>query len=113
LKDRPVVVVLARLTGGDTTQLLVAPITHSKPDDGQGIPIPAAVKRHLGMDSEQSWIVTSELNRFVWPGPDIRPAKGNDSPLYGAIPARLFDQVKRQISDGAGTGRVAISKRTE
>jgi len=113
LKDRPVVVVLARLVEGDETQLLVAPITHSAPDDGQAVLVPPAVKRHLGLDSEQSWIVTSELNRFIWPGPDIRPVKSRDNPLYGPIPARLFEEVKKQISDHAGKSRMSITKRTE
>ena len=106
-------VVLAQLVEGDETKLLVAPITHSPADDGQGVLIPPAVKRHLGLDGEQSWIVTSELNRFIWPGPDIRLAKGKGSPLYGAIPAKLFEQVKQQISGHAKRSRMTISKRTE
>ena len=84
LKDRPVVVVLARLVDGDETQLLVAPITHSEPDDGQGVIIPPAVKRYLGLDGEQSWIVTSELNRFIWPGPGHSSGQGQrQSALWG------------------------------
>jgi hypothetical protein len=43
------------------------------------------VKRHLGLDDEPSWIITTEVNRFVWPGPDIRVVEGSDTPLYGAI----------------------------
>ncbi|WP_294006202.1 hypothetical protein [Sphingomonas sp.] len=94
-------------------QLLVAPITHSTTAPDEGVPIPPAVKRYLGLDDDPSWIVTTELNRFIWPGPDIRSAKDSDTPLYGAIPAKLFEQVKLQISAHAKQGQVAVSKRTE
>jgi hypothetical protein len=65
------------------------------------------------LDDEPSWIVTTEVNRFIWPGPDIRPAKGLGTPLYGAIPAKLFDQVKQQISGNAKAGQSVVVKRTE
>jgi hypothetical protein len=107
------VVVLAKIVEAGQTQLLVAPITHSEPAPGEGVPIPPSVKQHLGLDDEPSWIVTTELNRFIWPGPDIRPAKGSETPLYGAIPARLFEQVKAQISGNAQAKQIAVTKRTE
>ena len=107
------VVVLARIVTGGRTELLVAPVTHSEPRDGEGIPIPQSVKLHLGLDADPSWIVVTELNRFTWPGPDIRPAKGGDNPLYGAIPARLFEQVRQGISRHAQTERLQMPKRTE
>lgn len=113
LKDRPVVVVLARIAEGEFTRLIVAPITHSKAESGEGVPVPQAVKRHLGLDDEPSWIVTTEVNQFIWPGPDIRPAKGSDTPLYGAIPAKLFDQVKQQISANHQARQTSVVKRTE
>lgn len=107
------VVVVARVAAGDRTELLVAPVTRLEPPGGEGIPIPQSVKRHLGLDSDRSWIVVTELNRFTWPGPDIRPTKGGDSPLYGPIPARLFHQVQQAISNHAQAGRLQIPKRTE
>ena len=75
--------------------------------------MPGAVKRHLGLDSDPSWIITTEVNRFIWPGPDIRPAGNSDTPFYGPIPAKLFSQVKQQISDNAKAQQAAIVKRTE
>ena len=113
MKDRPVVVVLAKVVTDQQTQVLVAPVTHSKPEAGNGVFVPAAIKRHLGLDDEDSWIITTEVNRFIWPGPDIRPAKGEDNPLHGAIPARLFEQVKKQISDNAKAAQVTVTKRSE
>src|SRR5437764_13462706 len=50
LKDRPVVVVVARIAKGDRTELLVAPVTHREPQLGEGVEIAPPVKRHLGLD---------------------------------------------------------------
>jgi hypothetical protein len=113
LKDRPVVVVVARVVTGDRTELMVAPVTHAPPRKTPGVAIPQSVKRHLGLDDAPSWVVVTELNRFVWPGPDIRPVKGGETPLYGAIPAKLFEQVRRGISSQAEAGRLLVPKRTE
>src|SRR5690348_1457644 len=65
LKDRPVVVVVARMKNGDPTELLVAPVTHRSPRSREGIEIPASVKRHLSLDEDRSWIIITELNRFT------------------------------------------------
>jgi len=108
-----VVVVVARVTSGDQTQLLVAPITHSQPQTGEGVEIPAPVKRHLGLDRDRSWIVTTELNRFVWPGPDIRVVPTGDSPYYGEIPAKLFEEVRGTILKNRDDGQMRIPIRTE
>jgi hypothetical protein len=114
LKDRPVVVVVARTERDGLTQLLVAPVTHSRPDRNEdGIPIPPRVKKHLGLDEEESWIVVTELNGFIWPGPDIRVAPGSDSPLYDALPAKLFRQVQQGIGRHAAGPAFRMTKRTE
>jgi hypothetical protein len=74
-KDRPVVVVVAAIARKTGTQLLVAPITHVPPERAaDAVEIPATVKRQLGLDSARSWIALTELNGFIWPGPDIRIA---------------------------------------
>jgi hypothetical protein len=95
LKDRPVVVVVATKVLGDHTQVLVAPVTHREPDAGEGVEMPPPVKRHLGLDRERSWIVTTELNKFIWPGPDVRIV--SDDPFCGAIPAKLYEQMRSSI----------------
>ena len=75
-KDRPSVIVLAvERSANDTTVVVVLPITHTPPTDpASAVEIPAAVKRHLGLDDERSWIVVAEGNEFDWPGYDIRNA---------------------------------------
>ena len=105
--------VVARIRTDDRTELFVAPITHWMPAADDGIEIPPRVKGHLGLDDQRSWIIATELNRFTWPGPDIRLIPGGDSPFYGAIPARLFEQLRQAISEHVETNRVRIPKRTE
>lgn len=113
LKDRPVVVVVARIAKGERTELLVAPVTHREPQAGEGVEIPSPVKRHLGLDQDRSWIITTELNRFIWPGPDIRLVPGADDPYYGTIPAKLFEKMRAQMLVIAEADRLRIPRRTE
>ncbi len=104
-----VVLATAQASGG--TQLLVAPVTHSPPDaPADAVEMPANVKRDL--DRERSWIVVTEVNRFLWPGPDVRPMYGGD-PFYGAIPDWLFVRVRSEIGALAGRGEVKVIPRTE
>jgi hypothetical protein len=97
-KDRPAVIVLrveSAETGG--VSVIVLPVTHREPEDqAAGLEIPAAVKRHLGLDAERSWIIVSEGNEFVWPGYDLRP-RSDGNFTFGFLPPRLFKQVTRKF----------------
>jgi hypothetical protein len=96
------------------TQLFVAPVTHSKPErGGDAIEIPENVKAQLGLDRDRSWIVATELNRFIWPGPDIRIVPGHDSPTYDLLPDWLFIRVRDAILRHARAGPLKVTKRTE
>lgn len=93
-KDRPVVV-LVLLADGE--EVVVAPITTRPPSqDAAAVAIPQSVRAHLGLDAEHSWISLATLNRFVWPGPDLRAVPGRKpaSAVYGYIPQRLLDAAK-------------------
>jgi hypothetical protein len=94
-KDRPSVIVLAARRGqGNELVVTVLPITHRKPDRAEtAVEIPFAVKRHLGLDDDPSWIVVAEGNEFVWPGYDLRP-RADGTYTYGFLPPRLFDRVR-------------------
>jgi len=73
-KDRPCAIVAA-LRADDTgnVRVLVLPITHSPPDHASlAVEIPAKVKQRLLLDDARSWVMLSEWNEFVWPGPDLR-----------------------------------------
>jgi hypothetical protein len=93
-KDRPCAIVLAlrREESGDIIAV-VAPITHSQPDeDGASLEIPAAVCRSLGFDGGRHWLRYDELNRFIWPGYDLRPRPDRlGSYDYGMLPQSLFE----------------------
>ena len=85
VKDRPCAIVLAVLREGRHPIVRVLPITHSAPrDSADGLEIPTATKERLGLDSERSWVILSEANDFIWPGPDLRPVPGAD-PATGGL----------------------------
>jgi hypothetical protein len=113
LKDRPAVVVLTTAMAGASLRVIVAPVTHSAPDGAvMAVELPANVKRDLGLDRERSWIVTSEVNSFRWPGPDVR-LLDDDTPFYGAIPDWLFARVRASVGGWAGRGALKVSRRSE
>lgn len=100
-KDRPAVVLaIAVRTHDDRTEVLVLPVTHTPPAaPSDAIAIPLQVKRRLKLDQDASWIVTSEANAFIWPGPDIRPVPNRDptTVIYGRIPSDLLQSVARSF----------------
>jgi hypothetical protein len=95
---RPCAVILSYRRAADGSLIvLLAPITHSQPRDGDAaIEIPLKVKQHLGLDGERSWIVVDEVNETGWPGYDLQPnAKGEYA--YGFLPPKLYNAVKDKI----------------
>lgn len=116
VKDRPCAVVLAVEGDGGDLLVYVLPVTHSPPrDSDDAVELPPATKIRLGLDSDRSWIVISEGNSFVWPGPDLRrvPDKGAESAAYGFLPPALFNLVKTRFLTRIRARRAAMVKRTE
>ncbi len=103
VKNRPAVIVLAAKDHEGDTIVIVAPITHGAPSNAEdAIEIPTATKTRLGLDSEHSWVVVSEVNHFVWPGPDLAPVPGDPRRFdYGFLPPRFFKKITSQIVDRA------------
>lgn len=97
-KDRPCLVLAIVMTTEDGAPVVrVLPITHTPPTDlGSAIEIPATLKDRMRLDQERSWIVLTESNRFVWPGPDLRTVD-SDSGYYGALSPGFFAEVKRRF----------------
>ena len=99
-KDRPCAIVVAtrRDEHGDI-RVIVAPITHEPPTDPTAsIAIPPAVCRSIGLDDDQQWLRLDELNRFSWPGYDLRPLpKHSDRYHYGMLPRDMFEQLRQGI----------------
>ena len=99
-KDRPcAIVVAARRDDDGDIRTLVVPITHSPPEDpADSIEIPASVANALGLDDERHWLRLDELNRFSWPGYDLRPMPGRPGKYdYGMLPREIFEQLKDGI----------------
>jgi len=109
-KDRPCAIILATEKKADGRQtVLVCPITHSPPSEGQsGVEIPAKVSRHLGLDDDRSWIKTDHLNSMTWendrPPFGVTPVAPGQW-FYGELPQALgrqaFDQVRGNARSGA------------
>jgi hypothetical protein len=112
-KDRPGVILLAgeRATDGATV-VTVLPITHRPPSDpASAIEIPPAVKRHLGLDTDRSWIIVNEGNEFLWPGYDLRKLPQSDRYDYGFLPPRFFSRVIETLDAWYQTGSQRITPR--
>lgn len=115
-KDRPYAIVIAMPTpGGDRGEVraIVAPVTHSPPvDPDTSLEIPANVCRRLGLDGARHWIRFDELNRFTWPGYDLRP-RPDGSYEYGMLPRGLFEELRQGIIGAQRARRGAIVGRDD
>jgi hypothetical protein len=114
-KERPaaIVVVSGPDESGDV-RVSVVPITHSPPEDPHGgLELPDEVKRQLGLDPERQWAIFDEVNRFVWPGYDLRkvPRTGADS--YGCSLSRSSGASSKASSPATGRRRAPSSTATD
>jgi hypothetical protein len=114
-KDRPCAIVLAVKQDGED-RVFVLPITHTPPTDpDDAVELPAVVKARLNLDNQRSWIVVTEANNFLWPGPDLRfaPGKGPESAAMGYLPPGLFGLVRNRFLANVRRRRAAVARRTE
>ena len=99
-KERPCAIVVAapRDQSGDI-RTIVTPITHAPPDDPlDSIEIPPEVCRLLKLDDGRHWLRLDELNRFAWPGYDLRPIPQRPGRYaYGVLPPGLFEALRQGI----------------
>jgi hypothetical protein len=96
-KDRPCAVVYAVEKQDGKTRVYVLPITHTKPHENEnGMEMLAQWKQHLGLDDQPSWIITSELNHFEWPGPDIRGGS-TEAISFGFLPYKVTTRLREMI----------------
>ena len=108
-KDRPCLIVDVETRPDGPPIVGVSPITHSPIGSPlEGVELPPAVKRHLGLDEAQSWVIATEFNRFTWPGFDLRRTPDGRE-VYGELPERLLSVVVRLLAHharGDGLSRV-------
>jgi len=100
-KDRPALVLaVSPKPDEEISEVLVLAITHTPPAASEGaVLVPQDLKQRIGLDHAPSWIVTTEANAFIWPGPDIRPVPGRTprTEVYGRIPDGLLRQIARSF----------------
>jgi len=116
LKDRPCVVILVTTDNEGEKIVTVLPISHTPPaNPAFAVEIPHETKRRLGLDDERSWIVLTEANRFVWPGPDLRLTTPGDlaSVAYGLLPRSLFKTITTKLADAIAASLVRVVPRNE
>jgi mRNA-degrading endonuclease toxin of MazEF toxin-antitoxin module len=100
VKDRPCAIVLSKKAAGEDMIVTVAAITHTEPEHpDMAVEIPLRVKQHLNLDSERSWIICTEVNRFIWPGPDLRriPGRKDEPYFYGVLPPKLLAKTTQTL----------------
>ena len=101
-KDRPCVLVTAvRRAADGRFRVRVLPMTHSPTEAARSVAIPPRVKRHLGLDDDDSWIVLDEANEFFWPGVDLRPISRSKPGIwtFGVLPAEIFEEIKVKLRE--------------
>jgi hypothetical protein len=115
-KDRPCAIVLVVLRDGERPIIRVLPVTHAPPESpDDALEIPQATKLRLGLDAERSWVVLTEANDFIWPGPDLRPAVNGDpsSVAYGMLPPGFMRVLRERLLKRWRDKLMIATKRTE
>jgi hypothetical protein len=116
LKERPCAVILVTRDEEGEVLVTVLPITHTPPRDGRlAVELPHATKKRLGLDDARSWIVVTDANRFIWPGPDLRFARAGDpaSTAYGLLPAGIFNEMRDKFLAAVRARKAGQVARTE
>lgn len=113
-KDRPCAVVVARRTESDGSHVvLLAPITHSAPNDNVAaiaLPTSSAARAMTGLDDDRSWLIVAEVNFVAWSDPGFVPI-AKDRWSYGHLPRTIAEQASATIADRLRVGRKKIVKR--
>ena len=76
------------------------------------IEISARVRAALGLDDHPQWLRLDELNRFTWPGYDLRPVPGSPRRHdYGMLPHDLFEQLRERLLTRQRTKAASLQDR--
>lgn len=108
-KDRPCAIIVAARKGPNgKLRVVLAPITHSPPEDPSNcLEFTPQQCTTIGLDGERQWLRFDELNSFEWPGFDLRPIRGKHGQyVYGKLPKQLFEFVRQAIVTRAHSGRL-------
>ena len=113
-KDRPCAIIAVRQIVEDKVLVMVFPVTHTAPKNGDdGVEIPLALKKHLGLDDARSWVAVSEVNQFIWPGPDLRPVAGKTDRFdYGVVPPGFLRKLQEAFFARLQKRSLSVVQRT-
>lgn len=112
-KARPCLIVHKRQNEYGETEIFICPITHTPPNNpAQAKEIPLQTKQRLKLDDDRSWIITSEVNRFTWKGPDIRKTQSGEF-SYGFLPHGLIKDTITQFRDNARQRSLGVVDRDD
>ncbi len=115
-KNRPCAIVAARQIVEGREVVTVLPVTHTAPaDPDDAVELPPALKAYLGLDAMRSWIILTETNDFLWPGPDLCPVPGSKPARfdYGMLPPRFFAHVRDRLLQAHRQRRTRHVSRSE
>lgn len=116
VKARPCAVVTVVTDNQDNKLVTVLPITHTPPPDtALAVELPYATKQRFSLDAERSWVMLTEANRFIWPGPDlVMNETGNpESVAYGLLPRGLFKEIKEKFAAAIAARLAGVVGRTQ
>lgn len=116
-KNRPCLIMAVDTPkDGSPKKVFVAPITHTPPFHPEdSLQMPQETKRRLGLDSETSWLMLSDVNKFSWPGYDLGrvPRRNQPTIVYGNVSASFMNEAQKQMRDMFHQKRVQIVPRDE
>jgi hypothetical protein len=112
-KDRRCVIVHIRVNEHNETEVYIAPVTYAPPESPErAMEISPATKKRLHLDDARSWIITTEVNRFIWPGPDLRLVPGVGA-AYGLLPANMARDLVALVKKNAIDRKIAVVPRAD
>ena len=108
--------VLVTRAEGHAETVFVLPVTSRQPavpEDGEKLS--EATRRRLGLPPEPCWVMLSEVNHFIWPGPDLRPVAhpAGSFCTYGLLSARQFRRIRDTVLQRARERTLRAVPRTE
>ncbi len=112
-KARPCVIVHKRENEYGEIEVFICPVTHTPPRDlSAAKEIPLKTKQRLNLDEVRSWIITSEVNRFTWKGPDVQQTE-TGAMAYGFLPHNFTSATIEQFRGRARQRAVKVIDRDD
>lgn len=96
-------------------RVLLAPISHSLPNDGDpAVPLSRAVATRIGLDDRQMWIRPDKLTSLTWPDHQLAPglceiSRGSGQYAFpGKMPGGLLQATQENVSDLLSKGKARV-----